>query len=325
MGRGLPDHDPSAADVFMTSPDNGYHQPARLFANGIELAYDSFGRPADPPLLLVAGLGGQLIFWDEAFCQALADRGYWVIRYDNRDTGLSTSFDSAGVPRIWPLIQAWLAGQDVAAEAPYTIRDMAADAVGLLDGLAIKSAHIVGISLGGVIAQFLGIYFPERVRSLTIMASTSGAVGLALPQPEALQALLSPPPADRDGAIASSVSASRALNGPHWPFDEERARRRAAASFDRAVNSAGVARHMAALFASAGWKARLATITAPTLVIHGSADPLLPLAGGEDIARSIPGASLLVFDGLGHAMPPEIWPQGIAAIAEHARRATGPI
>jgi pimeloyl-ACP methyl ester carboxylesterase len=311
-------HDPALAGGRMRHSSESYHPPARLAANGIELVYDSFGNPTDRPLVLIAGLGGQLIFWDELFCRELAGQGYWVIRYDNRDAGLSTSCDDAGVPRIWPLIEALLAGREVTADAPYTIKEMAADAVALLDGLGVAAAHFVGISLGGVIAQFLGIYYPERTLSLTIMASTSGDLALGGPQPEAMRALVTPPPSDRDGYIQSSVNTARILYGPEWPFDEERARRRAAESYDRALNSAGVARHLAALFASAGWKASLPSITAPTLVLHGSADPLLPLAGGEDIARNIPGALLVVFQELGHAMPPEIWPQAIAAIAAHA-------
>jgi pimeloyl-ACP methyl ester carboxylesterase len=303
----------------MAHPEVPYHPQSRVAANGLEIVSDSFGDPAGPPLLLIAGLGGQLTFWDDAFCARLAGRGYWVIRTDNRDAGLSTSFDRAGIPRIWPIIQAWMQGNPVIPEAPYTMQDMAADAVGVLDALGIQAAHVAGISLGGVIAQFMAIHYPQRVRSLTILASTTGDPASGMPQPEALTALLSTPPRDRAAYIEDSVRTSRLLHGPHLPFDEARSRERAAQAYDRAVNPAGVARQVAALFASAGWKARLAEIGAPTLVIHGSADPLLPLAGGEDIARTIPGAKLLVIDGLGHAMPPEVWDQAIEAIATHAR------
>lgn len=293
-----------------------HSDPASVEANGIEIVYDTFGKPAAPPMLLIMGLGQQMIAWDEEFCAALAARGYRVIRFDNRDVGLSTRFDEAGVPDILALMQA--AAQGEAIQAPYTLRDMADDAVGLLDALGIESAHIVGISMGGGIAQEMTIHHPDRLRTLTSIMSSTGDPQLPPPKPEAAAILVTPAPTDRAGYIESSVKTWRVLNGPAFPLDEDLARERAGRSFDRGLSPDGTARQLAAIMASGSRKEALKSVQVPTLVIHGDADPLVPVEGGIDTANAIPGAELMIIEGMGHNLPPEVAPQVIEAIARHA-------
>jgi pimeloyl-ACP methyl ester carboxylesterase len=296
--------------------DVPYSDPARVEANGIELVYDTFGKTSAPPLLLIMGLGAQMIAWDAGFCRHLAARGYWVIRFDNRDVGLSTWFDEAGVPDITALYQAQAQGK--AVQLPYTLDDMAGDAVGLLDALGIESAHVVGASMGGMIAQLVAIHYPHRVRTLTSIMSTTGDPQLPPPTPEAMSLLLAPPPTDRDGYLDSAVQSSAVFNGPGFPVDEQRARERAALAFDRGLHPAGTARQLAAVIVSGSRRQALRAVTIPTLVIHGDADPLVPVAGGRDTAAAVPGAKMLIIEGLGHALPPATWTQAIDAIAGHA-------
>lgn len=294
-----------------------HSDPASVEANGIEIVYDTFGEAsAAPPMLLIMGLGAQMIAWDEEFCAALAARGYWVIRFDNRDVGLSTRFDEAGVPDIPALMQA--AAQGEAIQAPYTLRDMADDAVGLLDALGIESAHVVGISMGGGIAQEMTIHHPDRVRTLTSIMSSTGDPQLPPPKPEAAAILVTPAPTDRAGYIESSIKTWRVLSGPGYPLDEDRTRERAGRSFDRGLSPDGTARQLAAIMASGSHKEALKSVQVPTLVIHGDADPLVPVEGGIDTADSIPGAELMIIEGMGHSLPPEVAPQVIEAIARHA-------
>jgi pimeloyl-ACP methyl ester carboxylesterase len=296
--------------------DVPHSDPARVEANGVELVYDTFGEPSAPPLLLIMGLGAQMIAWDEGFCRQLAMRGYRVIRFDNRDVGLSTWFDAAGVPDITALFQAGTQGR--AVQIPYTLDDMADDAVGLLDSLGIASAHVVGASMGGMIAQLVAIHYPHRVRTLTSIMSTTGDPALPPPTPEAMTLLLAPPPADREGYLDSAIQATAVLNGPGFPVDVPQARERAARAFDRGLNPAGTARQLAAVVTAENRRQALQAVTIPTLVIHGEADPLVPIAGGRDTANAVPGARLLVIEGLGHALPPATWTQVVDAIAEHA-------
>lgn len=290
--------------------------PASVKSNGIEIVYDTFGEPPAPPLLLIMGLGQQMIVWDEEFCTRLAIRGYWVIRFDNRDIGLSTRFDEAGVPDIPALMQAL--GQREAVRALYLLRDMADDAIGLLDALEIESAHVVGVSMGGGIVQEMAIHHPDRIRTMTCIMSSTGDPDLPPPTLEALSILLTPAPADRAGYIESSVQTWRVLNGPGFPIDEDRIRERAGRSFDRGLSPAGTVRQLAAILASGSRKEALKSVTIPTLVIHGNADPLVPVEGGIDIANSIPGAELMIIEGMGHDLPPAVAPQVIEAIARHA-------
>ncbi|MCD6569162.1 MAG: alpha/beta fold hydrolase [Deltaproteobacteria bacterium] len=293
-----------------------HSDPAIATANGIEIIYDMFGDLSAPPLLLIMGLNSQMIIWDEEFCVRLATKGYLVIRFDNRDVGLSTKFNEAGVPNIHALMQAQAQGETV--QIPYTLRDMADDAVGLLDALEIGSAHVIGASMGGMIGQMMAIHHPERLHTLTSMMSTAGDPVLPPLNQEAVSILFTPVPTDRTEFIESFVQAWRVFNGPEFPVDEVRALECAEQSFKRGVHPAGAARQLAAVIASGNWKEALKSVTVPTLVIHGDADPLVPVKCGIDIADTIPGAKLLIIKGMGHALPPSVWPQVIDAIALHA-------
>lgn len=293
-----------------------HSDPASVKAGELEIVYDAFGKASAPPILLIMGLGEQMIAWDEEFCAALAGRGYWVIRFDNRDVGLSTKFDEAGIPDILAMMQ----GKP--SQAPYTLRDMAADAVGLLDALQIESAHVVGISMGGMIAQEMAICYPERVWTLTSIMSSTGDPTLPPPRPEAAALLITPAPTDRDGYLEHSVQTWRVLNGPGFPLDEERIRERAGRSFDRGPSPAGAMRQLAAILASESRKEVLKTLKVPTLVIHGDADPLVPVECGVDTADAIPGTELLIIEGMGHDLPPAVEPQVIDAIVRHATEIT---
>ena len=293
-----------------------HSDPTSVIVDGIEIVYDTFGEPSAPPMLLIAGLGVQMIDWDEAFCQELAAHGYWVIRFDNRDVGLSTRFDEAGVPNIPALMQAQMLGGTV--KAPYLLRDMAADAAGLLTAIHVESAHVVGVSMGGMIAQELVLRHAGCVRTLTSIMSTTGNPGLPRPKPAAMAILLETPPADRRDYIESSVRVSQVL-GAGLPYDEAAVRERAGRAFDRGLSPAGTARQLAAVLASGSRQEALKSVAVPTLVIHGDADPLVPVAGGIDTADAIPGAKLLIIKGMGHALPPAVWPQVIEAIAAHAK------
>ncbi len=287
---------------------------ATVRANGIDIAYDTFGDASAPPMLLVMGLGEQLIAWDDEFCVALAAHGYWVIRFDNRDVGLSTRFDEAGIPDILAMMQ----GAPI--PPPYTLRDMAADAVGLLDALQISSAHVVGISMGGMIAQEIVINWPNRVRTLTSIMSSTGDPTLPPPRPEAMALLMTPPPPDREGYIQSAFQTWRVLNGPSFPIDEERVRVRAGNSFDRGLSPAGTMRQLAAIVRSGSRREALGDVRIPSLVIHGDADPLVPVEGGVATADAIPEAELLIIKGMGHDLPVPVAPQVIEAIVRHAAR-----
>jgi pimeloyl-ACP methyl ester carboxylesterase len=281
-------------------------------ANGIEINYDTFGAPSDPPVLLIAGLGMQMISWDERFCQMLAAQGYWVIRFDNRDVGLSTHMDQAGVPDIAKLFS----GE--AVEVPYKLIDLAEDAVGLLDALDIEQAHVVGISLGGMVAQTIAIHYPERVQTLTSLMSTTGDPQLPQPKPEALSILFTPAPFEREPYLDYQLQVWHTLSGPKFGLDEARVRHQAERAFDRGLNPAGFARQLAAVMASGSRKDALKELQAPTLVVHGDADPLIPVEGGYDTAKSIPGARLEIVEGVGHELPPEIWSWLVTLISNHA-------
>jgi pimeloyl-ACP methyl ester carboxylesterase len=293
-----------------------HSDPTRVKVNRIEIVYDTFGEPSASPLLLIMGLGEQMIAWEEDFCTQLAAQGYWVIRFDNRDVGLSTKLDEAGVPDVLALMQAQTRGG--AVQAPYTLRDMADDAVGLLDALAIVSAHVVGISMGGMIAQEVAIHHPTRVQTLTSIMSSTGHPELPPPKPEALPVLVTPFPTDREGYIKHSIETWRVLSGPGFPVDEDRIRERAGQFFDRGLSLAGTARQLAAILASGSRQEALRSVAVPTLVIHGDADPLVPVECGIDTANSIPGAELLIIKDMGHDLPLAVAPRVIEAIARHA-------
>jgi pimeloyl-ACP methyl ester carboxylesterase len=291
-------------------------------ANAIEIEYETFGESGSSPLLLIMGLGGQLIRWPEVFCQELADRDHYVIRFDNRDTGLSSKIDEAGVPNIMEIITASARGGEI--EVPYTLTDMADDAIGLLDALGIEKAHLCGVSMGGMIAQTMAIRYPSRVLSLISMESSTGDPELPNGRPEAMSSLMTPAPTERNAYIDHMGRVFTVLAGGSSLFDEGWEREKSADSFDRCYHPQGVARQLAAVIASGSRKEELGSVTAPSLVIHGSLDPLVPLEHGRATAEAIPGAELLIIDDLGHGLSfPALWPKIVDAITEHIHKAEG--
>jgi pimeloyl-ACP methyl ester carboxylesterase len=296
--------------------------PVTLNSNGrakaIETVYDIFGYSSDPPLVLIAGLGVQMTGWDEKFCAQLAGCGYRVIRFDNRDSGLATSFEEAGVPDLIRLVQMRLAGEVPQVPLPYTIYDMVGDTIALFDALELDRPHIVGASLGGIIAQLLTIEHQDRVKTLTAIMTTTGSSDLPVAKPEAISVFLRPPSKDRAEYIENALSGWQLFYGSGYLLDLEEARLRAGRLYDRAYSPDGAARQMAAAVALESLKPSLGAVTVPTLVIHGDEDPLFPIECGRDIAVSVSNAKMLVMEGVGHALPPTIWPQITAAIANHA-------
>jgi pimeloyl-ACP methyl ester carboxylesterase len=286
--------------------------------NGIDIHFDVTGDDDGAPLLLVMGLGAQMTAWDDDFCAALADRGFKVVRYDNRDVGLSTWFDGRPGADVATLTAA-MTGEPV--DAPYLLSDMAADGVALLDHLGIDAAHVVGASMGGMIAQTIAIEHPARVLSLTSIMSTTGDPSVGAPTGEALAVLVAPRPRDRAEAIERSVEASRVIGSPDQ-FDEERLRERHAAFYDRAFNPEGIGRQLLAVLASGDRTERLRGIDVPTLVIHGDVDPLVTPTGGEATAAAIPDAELLMLEGMGHDLLPAFWAPVVEGITKLAARAS---
>ena len=291
----------------------------KVNANNIEIHYETFGVPSAKPLLLIMGFGSQMIHWDEEFCDMLAKCGHYVIRYDNRDVGLSTKIDKAGTPDFLKAISSFQKGEKV--QAPYTMDDMADDAVGLLDALSIPLAHICGCSMGGVIAQYIAINHPSRVLSLTSMMSTTGNPDLPPLNPEAMKLFLLPVPSKRDAYIKDYVKREKVMYGPIIPLDEERRRLYAAKAYDRCFYPQGNTRQIMALLTSGNRKPALASVKIPTLVIHGGNDPLVSLEAGKDTAEAIPGAELLIIDGMGHSLPPETWSQIVDGISRNTAKA----
>jgi pimeloyl-ACP methyl ester carboxylesterase len=283
--------------------------------NGIEIAYEEFGDQRDPTILLIMGLGVQMLGWDAEFCALLAARGFRVVRFDNRDAGRSTRVE--GGPR--PDVIAVLAGN--VGSVSYTLSDMADDCLGLLDHLEVPAAHLVGASLGGMIGQVLAIERPERAHSLASMMSTTGNPAVGQPHPEALPALMTRPPADRDGYAEFAVSAWRVIGSPGFDPDEDALRARARASYDRGVNPDGTARQLVAIIASGDRTEALAALEIPTVVIHGTEDVLIDVSGGRATAAAIPGAELTLIEGMGHDLPRALWPRFADLIVANAERA----
>ena len=293
----------------------------RIDANGIRIEFDTFGDRGAEPLILVMGLGGQMLLWDEAFCEALAARGHWVVRFDNRDIGLSTHFDAHGVPDLMSLMTAAASGQPISLA--YTLDDMADDAVALSDALGLDGAHFVGASMGGMIVQTVAIRHPARVRSLVSIMSTTGNPALPSARPDLLARLGGPPPVGREPSIDAAVELWKLISGPGYPFDEAAVRARSALLYDRSNHPEGQARQLAAIMAHGNRAPLLASVRAPTLVIHGTDDPLVPVEGGVDTAAAIPGAELLLIPGMGHDMPQPLFPKLVDAIATHTQKAAG--
>ena len=284
-------------------------------ANNIQIEYEAFGNPNSPPLLLIAGFCDQLIIWDTELCEQLAQLGHYVIRFDNRDVGLSTKFEEAGIPDIGAMLR----GE--AINAPYTIEDMADDAVGLLDALGIEKAHICGMSMGGMIAQAVVINHPQRVLSLISIYSTTGNPELPWPTEEAMKILLTRPPEEREANIEHNVKVFRTIAGPGFSFDEEWHRKLATETYDRTFYLPGAARQFVAMMTQKNRKPALASVTVPTLVIHGTDDPLVPVECGKDTAEAVPEAELKIIKGMGHDLPHSgAWPQIIDAIVDHTHK-----
>jgi pimeloyl-ACP methyl ester carboxylesterase len=285
-------------------------------SNGIELCYEIFGADDAEPMLMIMGLGAQMIHWDDDFCKELAARGFRVIRFDNRDIGKSTRL--AGGKRLTAAELLKLRFLGIPVAAPYRLSDMANDVIGLLDNLGIPSAHLVGASMGGMIAQELAISHPTRVRSLTSIMSSTGNPKLPQPTREASALLLAPPPASRDEFIVRFKQTWKILRVGSFPLDEAKDQERAERTYARGLNPPGVGRQLRAILASGSRKERLRSVTTPTLVIHGTVDPLVRPAAGKETAASIPGARLKMIEGMGHALPIPMWPDIIGAIADHA-------
>ncbi len=297
------------------SASTGARSGEQIAAVGdLELCYETFGDRSDPALVLIMGLGTQMIAWREEFCERLAAAGFFVVRFDNRDVGRSTALDDLPVPTTWQLL-----GRDKQA-AGYTLEDMALDAVGLLDHLGIERAHVVGASMGAMIAQTVAINHPDRVRSLVSIMGSTGARSSGQPQLRTAKVLLSVPPADRAGFVEHMVKTFTLIGSPGFERDEDELRRFAEATFDRGRNPAAGARHLAAIIASGNRRPLLRAITAPTLVIHGRADTLVRPSGGRATARAIPGSTLLEIPGMGHDLPRDVWPEIVDAIVANAAR-----
>ncbi|WP_416955938.1 alpha/beta fold hydrolase [Streptomyces sp. Agncl-13] len=282
--------------------------------SGTEIAYERFGDPEAPPVLLIMGAGAQMINWPEGFCQALVDRGLHVIRVDTRDAGRSTHFRDAPVPDF----AAALAGD--LSTASYTLSDLAADTVGLLDALGLTGVHLVGSSMGGMIAQMIAIEYPEWTRSLTSMMSTTGEPGVGEAD-FSLFAELGAPPQDREAFVEWQVRALRLAVSPGFAFDATAAAERSGRVFDRGYDALGIQRQGLAVVATGDRTERLRSLCVPTLVVHGAADIVCDISGGRATAAAVPGADLLILEGMGHNLPPELWPELADRIGEFVHHA----
>lgn len=292
--------------------------------NGIDIYFEQAGARTNVPLLLVHGVGCQLVQWPQSLIAGLVDDGMRVIMMDNRDTGFSQKMDQLGTPDVAATAAKYFAGEPI--EPLYTLQDMAADACALLDHLGLGAAHVFGQSMGGMIAQRMAIHFPERVYSLVAFISSSGNPELPPPTPEAIAALLDQPPADdRDAAIARLVADSNVLGGPHYPSEEVGIGRFAATAYDRMFYPEGVARQLVAIVGDGSRLRALQEVAIPTLVIQGGADPLFGVEAGEELARTIPGATLQVIENLGHDLPEPLIPEILDLVLEHVHTAKAKI
>lgn len=290
--------------------------------NGIDIACETFGEPGGRPLVLIMGLGSQMVSWPVAFCRKLAAAGHFVVRYDSRDVGLSTRMEKAGVPDFRLMIADRLAGKPVCP--PYTLDDMALDALGLMDALNMEKAHICGLSMGGYVAQILAIRHPERMLSLISMESSTGAAHLPPAQPGVREAMLQPVPVRREAYIRHMVDLHRRFAGGSDRFDAGLQRDISAQAYDRCFYPNGTARHYAAIVAAGSRQQALGSVALPALVLHGDADTLLPPAHGRATAEAIPGAAFSLIHGLGHGMAyPSLWDEIVDAVSDHTKTARG--
>jgi len=294
-------------------------QSGELFVtvNDVELCYETFGNASNPAMVVIDGLGGQMLESEGVSNRLIAGLGYFVVRFDNRDAGKSTKFEAAGVPSVDALRASVMTG--VSIVAPYTLKDMAGDTVELLEALSIEAAHVVGISMGGMIGQMLAIHYPERLRTLTTVMSSPGWQEACVPSDEALECLLATPPAEREAYCEFKVQGARVICGPKYPLNERVVRRAYAEAFDRSYCPEGRQRQYAAILASGNWTESLKSVHVPTLVIHGDADPVVPVEGGKALAEAIPEAELMIVDGMGHSIPEAEAQQILSAIMQHAK------
>ncbi len=285
--------------------------------NQIEIQYETIGDPSSKPLLLIAGLGSQLLAWSDEICEMIAENGFYIIRFDNRDVGLSTKFDDAGIPDMMAISAAYTRGEK--PKLPYTLDDMADDAIGLLDALNIESAHICGASMGGMIAQIIAYRHPSRVQSLIVMMSTTGNPALPAAKPEIMAKFFAPVPSKREAYIEEMIKRDSLICGA-FEYDEVEGRRYRTEEYDRSYYPEGIVRQMAAMAVPGNVKPYIFSITAPTLVIHGKEDPFNSVDAAKEIASTIPGAELLLIDGMAHSFPRKILQQIIDAIVSHCSK-----
>ena len=285
--------------------------------NIVEIEYETFGDSVSKPLLLIAGLGSQMLAWSDEMCENFANRGFFIIRFDNRDVGLSTKFEDAGLPNFLEITAAYSRGE--IPEVPYTLVDMAGDAIGILDALNIDKAHVCGASMGGMIAQILAYRYPSRVLSLTLIMSTTGNPDLPQPKPEIMAEFFAPVPSEREAYIEETVKRDSLIYGT-YTYDEKQGRDYRTKEYDRSYYPEGIARQLAAMAVPGNIKPKISAIRAPTLVIHGSEDPFNSVEAGKEIATEILGAELLILDGMGHSFPREVVPQIVNALVANSNK-----
>jgi pimeloyl-ACP methyl ester carboxylesterase len=291
-----------------------YHEAQQVSANGLQITYDSFGAPADPVIILIMGLGTQMIYWNNQFCQLLASKNFWVIRFDNRDIGKSTWLIDCPVSSMWDFIGNIVFSKKM--NAPYLLDDMADDTVALMDALNVNKAHLVGVSMGGMIAQCIALKYPIRVSSLTSIMSTTGARSLPKPKMRISVKLLKPVVREIEHYVAQTLDVWKMLHGDHFLFDQESVEKLIRESWQRGFNPAGVNRQLGAIIDSPDRTLDLQQLQIPSLIIHGDIDPLVPVECGIATAAAIPGATLKIMEGMGHTLPMQLWPKIIDDIEE---------
>ena len=287
--------------------------------NNIEIEYETIGDPNSKPLLLIAGLGSQLLAWSDEICENFAERGFFVIRFDNRDVGLSTKFEDAGLPNFVEINTAYAQGE--IPEVPYTLENMAGDAAGVLDALNIDKAHVCGASMGGMIAQILAYKHSSRVLSLTVIMSTTGNPELPKAKPEIMAQFFAPVPSEREAYIEEMVKRDSLIYGT-FAYNEKQGREYRTKEYDRRYYPEGIVRQLAAMAVPGNIKTKISAIKVPTLVIHGRLDPFNAIEAGKEIAAAIPGAELLILDGMGHSFPREVIPHIINALVANSNKSS---
>ncbi|UAA40713.1 alpha/beta hydrolase [Paraneptunicella aestuarii] len=297
-----------------------YHPEQRFQCNGLHIAADSFGDKRNPPVLLIMGLATQLVHWDEAFCRKLAAQGYWVIRFDNRDIGRSDYLHSKPTPGLLNMATHHYFKAPI--NAPYLLDDMANDAVALLDSLNIPAAHIIGVSMGGMIAQIMAIQHPDRVLSLTSIMSSPGDKKLMKPKLKVAFTVLRPRSKSQEQYIKQALAMWKVLHGKHFPFEEERMRNMILTALQRGVSASGIMRQLGAIMVAPDRTPQLQQLDIPSLVVHGDADPLVPVINGIKTAEAIPDSELKIIKGMGHTIPVSIWDELIDSFNAVARKSS---